>query len=82
MAGELEHRVLEEIQRLRREMREALRRSPAALLSKIEVADLLNVSVRTVERLVAAGELPPGRLVGRQRRWSREEILDSSKKRR
>lgn len=38
------------------------------------VADKLRVSVRTVERLKARGELPPHRLVLGCHRWPEDEI--------
>ncbi|MBS0176832.1 MAG: helix-turn-helix domain-containing protein [Nitrospira sp.] len=38
-------------------------------LSAQEVAAVLNVSLRTLEKLVSAGEAPPFYWVGRSRRW-------------
>ncbi len=40
------------------------------LLRKREVAALLKVSTRTVERLAKSGQLPPALRVGGQYRWS------------
>lgn len=44
------------------------------LLDIKAVADRLGVSVRTVERLKARGELPPHRLVLGAHRWVESEV--------
>ena len=45
------------------------------LLNVDEVAKVLSVSVRTVWRLVSAGELPPPMKVGKRlRRWRARDI--------
>ena len=45
------------------------------LLIDIEaVAKMLGVSSRHCLRLAEAGKMPPGRKLGRLRRWSRDEI--------
>ena len=44
------------------------------LLTADEVAGLLKSSRRTVDRLASTGEIPPGRLVGGMRRWSRRGL--------
>jgi len=49
--------------------------SIAPILTKDEIAQLLRVHPRTVERLVHAGHLPAGRRLGRQVRWLREDVL-------
>lgn len=46
------------------------------LVSKDKAAELLGVSVRTVERLVAAGSLPVYRVSQRSLRIAREDIDD------
>ncbi len=38
-------------------------------LSAQEVAALLSISLRTLEKLISAGEAPPYYWVGRSRRW-------------
>lgn len=38
-------------------------------LSAQQVATVLNISLRTFEKLVSAGEAPPYYWVGRSRRW-------------
>jgi excisionase family DNA binding protein len=48
----------------------------AALLSKADLADLLGMSVRTVERLCARRQLPQPMRLGRQLRWRRVAIDD------
>ena len=47
------------------------------ILTKEELATTLRVHPRTIERLVAAGHIPPGRRIGRQVRWLREDLLSS-----
>jgi excisionase family DNA binding protein len=44
------------------------------LLTKREVARLLRISERTLERLTAAGEGPPSITFGRSRRWARRDV--------
>jgi excisionase family DNA binding protein len=44
------------------------------LLTKHEVAELLRISERTLERLSAAGEGPPSVKFGRSRRWLRRDV--------
>lgn len=45
------------------------------MLTKHELAELLRVHPRTIERLVLAGQLPRGWRVGRQVRWLRDEVI-------
>jgi len=47
---------------------------PAALLSVKEVASALQISTRTVWRLVSSGELIKPLRVGRNTRWRRAEL--------
>jgi excisionase family DNA binding protein len=44
------------------------------LLTKREVAQLLRISERTLERLTEAGEGPPSVKFGRSRRWLRRDV--------
>jgi excisionase family DNA binding protein len=44
------------------------------LLTVREVADLLKVSVSTVERMTRRGEGPPSVKFGRSRRWLRRDV--------
>ena len=72
--------VLSELRELRRVMEERLPtggRRPDALLDKQGVAEILGISTRKVDRLVASEDLPAGRRVGRCQRWSKEEVLDA-----
>jgi excisionase family DNA binding protein len=46
----------------------------ARLLSKKELARLLGVSPRSVDRLVAAGQLPRPIKVGALSRWRRDDV--------
>jgi excisionase family DNA binding protein len=46
----------------------------AELLTKQQVADLLQVSVSTVERLTRSGELPSVKF-GRSRRYFRRDVM-------
>lgn len=59
---------------------------PPALLDKRDVAARLNVSVRQVDRLVAAGVLRPALRLGSSPRWRPEQLeafcLSGSSKRR
>lgn len=49
--------------------------SPEKLLLKIgEVAEMLQISPRSVKRLVNAGELPGPQRYGRSTRWPKKEI--------
>jgi predicted DNA-binding transcriptional regulator AlpA len=46
-----------------------------ALLTKVEVAQLLRVSVRTLDRMLAAGDGPPPILLpSGRRRWRRGDV--------
>lgn len=47
-----------------------------ALLTTEEVARLLRVSTRTLEKLIKSGTAPPHFRIGRQRRWSKHEVAD------
>lgn len=47
---------------------------PAALLSAEEVGRLLGVSVRSIWRMLSAGEIPPPIKVGGLTKWRRDEI--------
>lgn len=50
--------------------------TPATIAFSVrKVAELLSISVRTVWRLVAQGEIPAPRRFGRTVRWDREELL-------
>lgn len=49
---------------------------PPLLLTVGEVSALLGVSVRSVWRLAAAGELPSPLAIGRSKRWDRRAIHD------
>jgi len=44
------------------------------LLTKREVAQLLRISERTLERLTETGEGPPSLKFGRSRRWLRRDV--------
>ena len=45
-----------------------------ACVTRIELAALLRVSVRTVDRMIAAGELPVRRVRGRAVRFLRSDV--------
>ena len=45
------------------------------LLTPAQVANLLGTSIRTVERLVEVGRLPPPLKLGRARRWRRDVLV-------
>jgi len=47
-----------------------------ALLTTDEVARLLRVSLRTLEKLIKRGEAPPHFRIGRQRRWGSRQVAD------
>ncbi len=50
-------------------------RSPAdELLTALEVAALLKVSLRTFERVIRAGNGPVCARIGRQRRWRARDV--------
>lgn len=55
---------------------QADRQPEVMALSVREVARLLGISVRTVWRLVAAGDLPQPVRVGRAARWDRQTLVD------
>lgn len=46
------------------------------LLTVGEVAERLHVSVRSLWRMAATGQFPPGLKIGRSVRWSNERVLD------
>ena len=49
--------------------------SPAApCVTRFELADLLQVSVRTVDRMIAAGEIPVRRVRGKAVRFLRSDV--------
>jgi excisionase family DNA binding protein len=49
---------------------------PIAALTVRQVAEMLAVSVSTVERMVKVGQFPPGFVIGgRAKRWSRAAVL-------
>lgn len=52
------------------------------LLTKGEVADLLRISERTLERMTRDGTGPPSITFGRSRRWFRKDVLAWAKARR
>ena len=58
---------------IRRVVREELS-GPRPLMAIADVARVLNVSTRTVETLLAEGQLPRYVKVGRQRRWHPDAI--------
>jgi excisionase family DNA binding protein len=45
------------------------------LLTKKEVAALLRISERKLERMTASGEGPPSIVFGRSRRWFRRDVV-------
>lgn len=45
------------------------------LMTAREVAAYLRVSLRRFEQLVAAGEAPPFKRIGRLRRWLRDDVV-------
>jgi excisionase family DNA binding protein len=45
------------------------------LLTKRQVAELLQVSVSTVERLTRSGQGPPSVTFGRSRRWFKRDVV-------
>ena len=47
------------------------------LIDATQITELLGVSVRTVERLVDAGKLPPPVYVGRCKRWYEDQIIEA-----
>jgi len=47
---------------------------PSLLLNQRELAELLGVNVRTLQRMRHAGELPPTVPVGRRLRWRRGDV--------
>lgn len=49
----------------------------APILTKEELAAVLRVHPRTIERLVVAGDIPAGRRIGRQVRWLRDDLLEA-----
>lgn len=67
--------ILREIRQI---VREEIERSRALAEPRFytidEVASVLRVSTRTVENLIASGEMPPPVRVGRQRRWHSETL--------
>lgn len=46
------------------------------LVTALELADLLKVSVRTIRRMDSAGKLPPPVRIGHCKRWFFSEVLD------
>lgn len=46
------------------------------LLNATDITQLLGVSRRTFDTLVARGETPPHILIGRQRRWRQQDVSD------
>lgn len=66
---------------------DALERSQGrmpAMLDRAAVSRLLSISTRTLDRMIAEGAFPEGRLVGRSRRWSQDTVerwLSGEKKR-
>lgn len=65
--------LLAELRELRAEVRSL--KDGGRLLSRVEAAALLHVHPRTFDRMRVAGTVPPGRQVGRQWRWSAQELL-------
>lgn len=49
----------------------------AEILSREQVASRLGISLSTLNRLVNAGELPPGKRIGRKRVvWIEEDVVE------
>jgi excisionase family DNA binding protein len=44
------------------------------LFNKSDAAEYLGVTVRTIDNLIASGELPPPKPLGRRVYWLREEF--------
>lgn len=58
-------------------MSTAVTMRPTPSMTKAELAQFLQLSKRSIDRMTAAGELPKPRYVGAQRtrpRWDRDEI--------
>jgi len=53
---------------------EAERGSDAPCVTRLELAELLHVSVRTVDRMIAAGEIPVRRVRGYAVRFLRADV--------
>ncbi|HHM12542.1 MAG TPA: DNA-binding protein [Planctomycetaceae bacterium] len=47
------------------------------VLDKCDLADILKVSARTIERWIRKGLFPPGRRLGGQVRWLRDDLLEA-----
>ena len=62
--------------RTRQAKQERVARNAGAMLTRQDIADELNVNIRSVARYIAAGTLPPPdvRLSKRMLRWRRESI--------
>ena len=54
---------------------------PPEFLSKVQVASLLNVSKRTVDSMIARGELPVARLSKRLLRFPRQAVIEAVNRR-
>jgi len=54
---------------------------PPEFLSKVQVASLLNVSKRTVDAMLARGELPVARLSKRRLRFPRQAVIEAINRR-
>lgn len=67
---------LERLERNVRALAAAQGNPPAALLTAGQTAELVGISVRTVWRLVSAGEFPSPRKIGTATRWKRSEVED------
>jgi excisionase family DNA binding protein len=44
------------------------------LYSKADAAEIFGVTVRTIDNLIASGELPPPKSMGRRVYWIKEEF--------
>lgn len=49
--------------------------APREVMTKRQVAELLQIDVRTLERLMAAGQGPPSVRFGRSRRFIRADVM-------
>jgi predicted DNA-binding transcriptional regulator AlpA len=58
-------------------MNTPIHRPPEPLLARADLARLLKLSLRTVDRLRAAGTLPRPVRVGSRPRWRPEDIADT-----
>ena len=69
-------------ERTRQAKQERVARNAGAMLTRQDIADELNVNVRSVARYIASGKLPPPdvRLSKRMLRWRRESVDEAIRK--